>query len=181
MKFRITLTDDDCLKYNEWDLMRTPHGRKIIAEARREAVLRLAVLLGVFTLLALYFRRGTALVLIAAGIAAALALTGWITLPRRTVRARLNTVRRLIAEGKRPYPARMDVEFGNDGITVSTDEGVGKTAYKDVAYAGWSDDRLFLMSVNREGVMLPKRCLDGRADEVTALLRRKLLPERFAA
>ena len=167
MNIGVKLTQEDYIAFNIYHAFHSKLGKRSVLHGR----LMMAYGAAAMELIELirygevfYFR----LILLAA--ASVVWYFVWPGCVRRSVRRQ---VQRLAKQGKLPYPEESELDFGEDEIVETTPTSVQKTAYADVMDLRESADHIFVYVGAIQAIILPKHCVEGREDELKALLMEK--------
>ncbi len=169
MTFHIQVNEEDYIQFNIYHAFHSKQGKKTLLLGR---------------LLCFFFSACIITILLLAGIGRSLLLgeivgllvisTVWcLTYSTHTKKRIRKAIQAMKKEGKLPYNEEATIEFGETEIVESTAREINKTAYSEIIDICETEDYLYLKKGAVNYIILPIRCLEGKAAELADFIRKK--------
>lgn len=170
MRFNIELDDEDYINFNTFLVFNTQEGRKAIMKGR---LLGPAISLLVMVVL-LLAKADKWLMITEFCFLAVFATVTFLMYPKTIGKSMRKHILAMKKDGKLPYEAESTLEFKDDEIFEIRHDGERHIPYSDIMSIGEEEDYIYLRKGVQEALVLPKRCLEGKSEELLAFVKSKV-------
>ena len=169
MRFKVTLDDEDYIRFNIYNAFHSKTGRKLILRGR---LLGLAIsLLVLFVMFAVGAERD--LILIEAAFLAVFSLVCWFTYPRWAETSIRKQILGMKDEGPLPYEKETVLEFRESDVFEELLNGTRTVGYSEITGVEENDVNIYLRTSAQEDIIVPERCLTVPVADFLAFMREK--------
>lgn len=170
MKINVNINDSDYIKFNEYYMLNSQQGKKMIA------MMKLLMPVFAIALVAIFAICGMEKSLLLAEIAVlTIASVIWIgKAPKYFLKQMGKNINKMKKEGKLPYSENAVLEFGDAEIIETTENSVKKVKYSEISRIGDTDEHIFVFFGAMEAFVIPKRCITDAQVELEKMLDEKV-------
>ena len=170
MKFYVTTNDEDYIKFNEYYLLHSNQGKSLLWTMR--------LMLPVFALVAIVFMGlgnvERSLLIVECAVLVILSVVWQFQAKKIMLKSVRKGVENTKKDGKLPYPPQSELEFTENEVIETTENSVQKARYAEIRLVGETEEHIFLLLGALQGIVIPKSCTEGRADELIQFLKGKI-------
>ena len=170
MRFNIELDDEDYINFNTFLVFNTQAGQKAIMKGR---LLGPAISLLVMVVL-LLAKADKWLIVTEFCFLAVFAVVTFLFYPKTIKKSMRKHILAMKKDGKLPYEAESTLEFREDEIFEIRHDGERHIPYSDIMSIGEEEEYIFLRKGVQEALVLPKRCLEGKSEELLAFVKARV-------
>lgn len=170
MKLYVTLSDEDYIKFNEFCLMNSNAGKRSLWSMR--LILPVFALVAIVSMAIAGAERG--LLIVECAVMVILSAIWQTQAKKIMIRSVRKSVENTKKDGKLPYNPNAEVEFTENEIIETSENSVQRANYDEVRLVGDAAEYIFILIGAVQGVIIPKSCAEGQAEELMDFLKRKI-------
>ena len=170
MKFYLTVNDEDYIKFNEYHVMNSKSCAGMLWLTRLILPVMAALVIVIMKLAGISIG-----LLIAECIALAVLTVVWQFKAKKILARSVKTsVEKLKKDGKLPYSPEAEIEFADTELIETTARSVQRWNYDEIRSVGDTQEHIFILIGAMQGMILPKRCLNGKENGLLNVLKEKM-------
>ena len=170
MRFNIELDDEDYINFNTFLVFNTKEGQKQVLKGR---LIGPAISLLIMIVLVLA-KADKWLIITELCFLTVFAIVTFLLYPKTIKKSLRKHILAMKKDGKLPYEAESTLEFREDEIFEIRHDGERHIPYSDIISIGEEEDYIYLRKGVQEALVLPKRCLEGRSDDLLAFVKARV-------
>ena len=170
MRFNIELDDEDYINFNNYLIFNTVEGRKSILRGRL-----LGPLISLLVMLVLIIAKtDKGLIITEFCFLSVFSIAVFFIYPKTIKKSLRKRILAMKKDGRLAYEPESTLEFRDGEIFEIRHDGERHIPYSEIVNIGEDEDYIYLRKGAQEAILLPRRCLDGRDEEVLAFVRERV-------
>lgn len=170
MSLDINLSEEDYIKFSQFHSLNNKQSKK---SGRKLKIYFSVVILLCF--LVMYMQNGTTNLgaYVNLLIFAAVVVIIMLSIPAINKLIVKKVISNQKKQGKLPYKESFELTFFETGIVEKTDTSVASIKYEEIEKINETDDAIYVYLGAVQAIVIPKRCLNGKRDEMMDILNSK--------